>query len=285
MTLRSKPSPFTPDDSRAGAMTISLIISSGAAGAEAAALDVALRLKIPYDGYTATSTLLDAHPMGRRYRLREKSFASEGEKDAANVRLADATLIFTRGDLGGAMALLDGYAASLERPSFHVDFDTMEPLQAAFHIRIWTDKHTPVSLFVTGPAEENGTTIYRAVYDTLFNFLMLGRESYPAQPPLAAEKKPLPQNVETAVAYLMEVLSLKDKVTIANMSADEIGDLNQTLGNYVRNAFGLWSGNEHLMWSCTREAGRRIVQEEDASAVILGRLALELEKSHKLRPV
>jgi hypothetical protein len=266
-------------------MTISLIISSGAAGAEAAALDVALRLKIPYDGYTATSTLLDAHPMGRRYRLREKSFASEGEKDAANVRLADATLIFTRGDLGGTAAHVDSYAMSHERPSFHVDFNTMEPLQAAFHIRIWTDKHTPASLFVTGSPEEDGEAIYRAVYDTLFSFLMLGRESYPEQSPPAEEKKPLPRNVEAAVAYLTDVLSLKDKVTIANMSADEIGDLNQTLGNYIRNAFGLWSGNDRLMWSCTKEAGRQVSKVDEASAIILGRLALELEKTHKLRSV
>jgi hypothetical protein len=275
----------TPSGAKTGDMTISLIISSGAPGAEAAALDVALRLKIPYDGYTATSALLDTHPMTRRYRLREQIFDGRREQDEANVRLADATLIFTPGDLGGAPAHVDAYAQSSGRPSFHVDLNVMEPLQAAFHIRIWTDKHTPGSLFVTGVRETAETRIYQAVYDALFSFLMLGRDSYPAQDHPAPEKKPLPESVEEAVGYLVDVLSLKDKVSIANMSADEVGELNQTLGNYIRNAFGLWSGNARLMWSCTKEAGRQVDREDEASAIILGRLALELEKTHKLRSV
>jgi hypothetical protein len=266
-------------------MTIDTIISSGAAGPEAAALDVALRLKIPYDGYTATSALLDAHPMARRYKLREKSFDSARAKDEANVRMADATLIFTRGALHGAPALLEAYALARERPCFHVDMTAMEPLQAAFHIRIWADKTTPASLFVTGSGEDDEAPLYQAVYDTLFSFLMLGRDTYPEQEAPAAEKKPLPRSVAEAVAYLIEVLSLKDKVAIANMSADEVHELNQTLGNYIRNAFGLWAGNDHLLWSCTKEAGRKVFKEDDASAVILGALALELEKTHKLRKV
>jgi len=266
-------------------MTISLIISSGAAGAEAAALDVAQRLKIPYDGYTATSALLDSHPMTRRYRLREQSFASEREKDEANVRLADAALIFTPGDLNGTPAHVDAYAQSSGRPSFHVDLNAMEPLQAAFHIRIWADKYRPGRLFVTGSRETEAIRIYQAVYDTLFSYLMLGRDRYPEQDQPAPEKKPLPETVEEAVRFLMDVLSLKDKVTIANMSADEVSDLNQTLGNYIRNAFGLWSGNERLMWSCAKEAGRKVSKEAEASSIILGRLALELEKTHKLRSI
>jgi len=261
------------------------MISSGTAGAESAALDVALRLKIPYDGYTSASALLDRHPMGRRYKLREEAFDSPRGSDEANVRLADATLIFTRGELRGGPARIDTYALSQGKPCFHVDLNVMEPLQAAFHVRIWTDKYTPERLFVTGDPEGDDTRIYQAVYDTLFSFLMLGRDTYPEQEQIPPEKKPLPRSVEEAVAQLIEVLSLKDKVTIANMSADEVGELNQTLGNYIRNAFGLWSGNEHLMWSCTREAGRKVLKEDDASSVILGRLALELEKTHKLRRV
>lgn len=266
-------------------MTITTMISSGTAGAESAALDVALRLRIPYDGYTSASALLDRHPMTRRYKLREKTFDSPRAKDEANVQIADAALIFTRGELREGLAHIDAYAPSQGKPCFHVDLNVMEPLQAAFHIRIWADKHNPERLFVTGDPEGDDTPIYQAVYDALFSYLMLGRDTYPGQEQPPPEKKPLPRSVEEAVAHLIEVLSLKDKVTIANMSADEVGDLNQTLGNYIRNAFGLWSGNEHLMWSCTKEAGRKALKKDEASAIILGRLALELEKTHKLRPV
>jgi len=266
-------------------MTIAQIISSGVAGAESAALDVAIRLKIPYAGYTLTSTMLDPRPMHRRYILSEKPFDSARTKDEANLLLADAALIFTHGELGGTLAELDAYAVDQERPCFHVDLSAMEPIQGAFHIRIWTDKHSPESLYVTGSAEAQDNRIYRPVYDTLFSFLMLGRETYPAQEQPAPQKMPLPKTVAEAVRCLVDVLSLKDRVTIANMSAAEIGDLNATLGNYIRNSFGLWAGNEHLMWSCSKEAGRKVDAVDEASAVILGRLALELEKTHKLRGI
>lgn len=264
-------------------MTIGTIISSGIPGAEAAALDVAIRLKIPYDGYAMTSAMLDPYPMSRRYKLREEPLDSARARDDANLDLADAALIFTHGPLGGDLARIDDRAQSRERPCFHVDFALMEPLQAAFHIRIWTDKYKPGRLLVTGAREAEDKRIYHAVYDTLFSFLMLGRETYPSQEVPVAEKKPLPGTVRQAVEYLIEVLPLKDRVAIANMSADEIGELNFTLGNYIRNSFGLWSGNDSLLWSCAKEAGRRIVREDDASAVILAGLALALEKTHKLR--
>ena len=266
-------------------MTITKIISSGASGAESAALDIAIRLKIPYAGYTMTSAMLDPHPPHRRYRLWEKPFDSARAKNEANLQLADAALLFTHGDLSGELARLDAHALALERPCFHVDLAAVEPLQGAFHIRIWTDKHAPESLFVTGPGEEQDPRIYQPVYDTLFSFLMLGRETYPEQQQPRPERKPLPKTVAEAVRYLIEALPLKDRVLIANMSADEISELNATLGNYIRNSFGLWAGNDHLMWSCSKEAGRRVEAVGDASGVILACLAIELEKTHKLRGV
>jgi len=43
--------------------------------------------------------------------------------------------------------------------------------------------------------------------------------------------------------------------------------------------------DEKLMWSCTKEAYRNILHKDEASAIIIGRLAAELEKSHKLRTI
>ena len=69
---------------------------------------------------------------------------------------------------------------------------------------------------------------------------MLGMEEAPEQDRTVFYRTPISRNVEEAVQILMDELSLKDKVAIANNNADEV------------------------------------------SAVILGRLALELEKTHKL---
>lgn len=266
-------------------MTITKIISSGQPGAESAALDVAIRLKIPYSGYAMTSSMLGPYRVMRRYKLMEKDFNNSRAMNEANVHLGDATLIFSHGELSRDLTLIDDYAFSHGHPNLHVDFDQMEPLQAAFRINIWTHKHSPESLYVTGSTEDDDGGIYQAAYDTLFRFLMLGQEAYPEQEQVAVEKKTLPTTIEEAVDYLIEALPLKDKVTIANMSADEIGGLNMSLGNYIRNSFGLWSDNRALLWSCSKDAGKEIHKPDEASAIILARLALALEKTHKIRPI
>ena len=67
------------------------------------------------------------------------------------------------------------------------------------------------------------------------------------------------------------------------MSASELPGLNHRLGSYVRNSFGLDSGNQALRRSCAREAGKATVTVEEASAIIIGCLVLELQMTHKLR--
>ena len=63
------------------------------------------------------------------------------------------------------------------------------------------------------------------------------------------------------------------------------GELNLSLGNYIRNSFGLWADNKALFWSCSKDAGREIKHPDEASGIIIACLALELEKTHKLRSV
>ena len=266
-------------------MTINKIISAGQPGAESAALDIAIRLKIPYGGYAMTSSMLEPYRLNRRYKLMEKDFDSSRAMNEANMHLGDATLVFSHGALSRDLTLIDDEALSHGYPNLHVDFDQMEPLQAAFRINIWAHKHSPECLYVTGSTEEEDGRIYQAVYDTLFRFLMMGREAYPEQEQVAVEKKALPKTIEEAVAYLIEALPLKDKVTIANMSADEFGGLNMGLGNYSRNSFGLWSDNKALLWSCSKDAGQEINTPDEASAIIIARLALALEKTHKIRSI
>ena len=83
----------------------------------------------------------------------------------------------------------------------------------------------------------------------------------------------------------MDELSLRDKVAIANMNADEVENLHFGLGMFIRNRFGFWEGNPRLLLDCAEDAGRPIEYADEASAVIIGRLALELERKHKLRSV
>ena len=95
----------------------------------------------------------------------------------------------------------------------------------------------------------------------------------------------LPATVEEAVKILIDELPLKDKVAIANASAEAVGELTIDLVNVIRNAFGLSSGNQALVRSCAKETGGEIAHPDDAAAVIMARLVLALAKTHKLRSV
>ena len=57
------------------------------------------------------------------------------------------------------------------------------------------------------------------------------------------------------------------------------------IGEVIRDRFGFWEGNPQLLLDCAEDAGRDIQYADEASSVIIGRLALELGRTHKLRSV
>jgi hypothetical protein len=265
-------------------MIITKIIAAGAFGAESAALDVAIRLKIPYEGYTGEHSMLDGSRVFKRYKnLWEQPFDTLQQILEANLHISNGTLVFTRGAPSEDLSSLIQYANKYDHPCLHIDFDKTTPLQASFKINVWCQRNLVSKLLVTGSVEDEG--IYEAVSECMRRALMLGKEAYPIleHPPVV--KVPIPRSVSEAVEHLIEKLPLKDKVQIANMSAGELDVLNHSLGNYIRNKFDLWAGNDKLRWSCAREAGRKIQHPDQASSVIISRLALELEKTHKLRTI
>lgn len=266
-------------------MTIKKIISSGALGAESAALDIAIRLKIPYGGYAIASPIREIERRNHRYRLIRKTFQHPKYKDEANLHASEGTLIFSHGILTDYLDYVQTYAQTHAHPCLHIDLGQSPPLNAAFQIDRWTRRHAIETLFVTGATMLDDGLIYQATYDALYSFLMIGKASYPgnANENAAAQSKPRPRTIDEAVQRLIEELSLKDKATIANMSASELVPLNNSLGRHIRNWFGLDAKNHTLLWSCAKEAGKTALTEKEASAIIISCLALELEKTHKLR--
>jgi len=69
------------------------------------------------------------------------------------------------------------------------------------------------------------------------------------------------------------------------MAEVELSLLHATVGEYIRNEFGLWTGNKDLMTSCCFFAKRDKVSEDDASSIIIRELWKRLRVTHKLRVV
>jgi len=94
--------------------------------------------------------------------------------------------------------------------------------------------------------------------------------------------KNLPQTVAEAVDHLLEDMSLNNEIHLATMNKNDLIDLHFSLGNYIRNSFGLWTGNETLMESCRMVSGNQDLHVDDVSMVIIKALWEELKKKNIL---
>jgi len=80
-------------------------------------------------------------------------------------------------------------------------------------------------------------------------------------------------------------MPLKFKVDLSKMDEGELINLHFTFGAFIRNQFGLWSGNEDLLNDCRQMSGITFMNPDDAAAFITGELWERLSKTHKLRVV
>jgi hypothetical protein len=77
-----------------------------------------------------------------------------------------------------------------------------------------------------------------------------------------------PQDVESAVARLLALLSEEDKETVRSTPEDRLGQFHFTWGMGIRNSFGLWAGNQALMDSCA-QVGTSFDDPDSASGIII----------------
>jgi hypothetical protein len=92
----------------------------------------------------------------------------------------------------------------------------------------------------------------------------------------------LPQTVDEAIDRLLSDMSVNNEIHLATMNKNDLIDLHFSLGNYIRNSFGLWTGNEALMESCRMVSGNQDLHVDDVSMVIIKALWEELKKKNIL---
>ena len=264
-------------------MLISKIISGGQTGADRAALDVAIELGIPHGGWIPKGRKTEAGPLPEKYQLREMPTEIHPGRTEKNVLDSDGTLILSHGRLTGGSAVTDRLAAKYGRPFLHIDLNKVNAFRAAETITDWITEHGISILNVAGPRASKDPQIYDSVKRVLITVLNLDHIRSDMPDPERIHPH-LPRTVDEAVEYLMSDLDLKDKTKIAKMAEDELIYLHATLGQYVRNRFGLWAENKSLMQSCGLMSGQNL-DEDECSAFIVKELWSKLRTSHKLRAV
>ena len=76
-----------------------------------------------------------------------------------------------------------------------------------------------------------------------------------------------PKSIDEAIELLLSELPERDKEAIRNIAEEQLSSLHLSLGNYIRNEFGLWWNNEELLKVCCPDSS--LQNADDASAVII----------------
>jgi hypothetical protein len=269
---------------------IEKIISGGQTGADRAALDVAIKLGIPHGGWIPKGRKTEDGTLPQKYKLQEMTTDSYPARTEQNVKDSDGTLIISRGKLSGGSDYTRKMTLRHHKQLLYVDLNSYEPFDAASLIASWIRMQNIQILNVAGPRASKDPEIYGDVIKILaqtIQILIYEDKKSGAEYSPNTNRKPSkpPKTVDQAVERLISDLSFKDKTTIANMAEVELSVLHSTIGEYIRNEFGLWSGNKDLMTSCCFFAKRDKVSEDEASSIIIRELWKRLRESHKLRVV
>ncbi len=257
-------------------MMIKKVISGGQTGADKAALDVAIELGIQHGGWIPKGRMVEDGRLTDKYKLQETKNIGYSQCTELNILESDGTLILTHGKLTGGSVLIQQISKKHNRPCLHIDLNEINEPKAVQIISTWIEARKMKTMNVTGPRVGKDPEIYEAAKRILITVF--------SGPPLQILSH-APKTVDEAVETLISEMPLKDKTTIANMKEEELASLHPTLGEYIRNRFGLSSGNEKLNASCRFVAGNKDIHEAEASALIIHELWKKLGETHALRTV
>jgi hypothetical protein len=144
------------------------IISSGQAGVERAALDIALELGIPCGGWCPKGRIAEDGLIDSRYPLRETKSDYLWVRIERNVHISDGILVLTWGPPSGGTALTLKVAKDYRKPYIVIDLNGEG---TAANVIKWAKIHQIRVLNVAGPKESKFPGIYEKAKEFLKGFL------------------------------------------------------------------------------------------------------------------
>jgi hypothetical protein len=272
---------------------ISRIISGANSGVELAALDVARKLGIDHGGWLPKGRPRQNRELIATYGLQEIDILGKHQAMEKNIQESDGALLVFRGEKIPRLKYSVEAAFKHHRQFLGIDLRQYPAFEAASLINSWTEIQKVRTVFITGATELEVPGIYRQtqkILETVFylSFVKSDAHKMSIREPIdleTSDRRMPPQSVQECVERLKTVLSLKERASIANMQPDELGLLRKSLGEFVKNTYGLYTGNDALMKSCAQVGQLTQPLAEEACAVILRSLWAVLRKTHKLRIV
>ena len=269
------------------------IVSGGDKGVELAAMDLALRLGIDCGGWTPKKNSPGQDQFNRKYHLRPTPGVGYQHAVEMNMADADGMLLITRGEKNQKAQHAVRMALKLHKQLLHVDLKQYSEFEAASLVSSWMQIQSLNALYITGATDEQDKSIYfhtQKILETAFylDFVKSGLhpDTHRTRPAIPQQTtKAYPRTLQEAVDRLKSELPLKDRTLMANMQASDLGHLRDSLGEYIKQTYGLYGANDALMQSCA-EAGRlHKPLPDEICQVILRHLWQDLQKTHKLRVI
>ena len=269
------------------------IISGGQTSADQAALDAAIKLGIAHGGWIPKGRTTETGTLHENYDLREMPTDDYAECIVQNVKDSKGTLIIYYGKLTGDLYRAERETLKHKHQLLGVDLKQTTALHAASLVNDWIHlRHIDV-LYVVGPSttvnlhagKHTKLLLERALILDLMNVASHRAITDYSQKDSLEKQTTLPKTIHEAVERLITEMALKDKVIIANMTYDELVDLNTNLGAYIRNDFRLWYGNRELMESCRFVSKNTQLNVDEASFAIIDAMWKKLRGTHKLKVV
>jgi len=271
---------------------IEKIISGGNPGCERAALDAAIKYGIPHTGWVHHMRGEERDKLLARYNLCVIPALDPKAAIKRNIMSADGTLILTFGNIEGSA----DYARHMTLKSgiqlLGIDLKQYSPMEAGSLIASWMEMNHVNRVFITGSAENNNRPVYnlpRKIVESAIVLLLARPADYKTRKIRTDDAyragKSWPTTVTEAVDTLISDLFLKDKTRISAMQPPELDDLLPTLGTYIKETFGLLTGNHTLIKACMQSTHANRMIPDEACTVIIRELWNKLQLTHKLRIV
>ena len=269
---------------------IEKIISSGRPGAATAGLEVAIKLGLAHGGWCS-----EGEPVPDKYRLERLPDASYGSVTEKAIGAGQGTLYFMEGETTSlGFETTKRTALRLNKPLLMLNLARESGFFASRRIAVWIVENRIKVLHVDGEGDDRRSPfvadrVAQILEATFFLAMMETGITSPLPSVVNQERMPErespPETMAAAMHHLEQSLSLKDKATIANMTAGELVSLYVTLGNYINTHFDLFTANTGLLTDCQRRSGRWDLAPKEAAAVIIRALWERLRTTCRIRVV
>ncbi len=272
---------------------IKKIISGGQIGADQAALDVAIKMGILHGGWIQKGRKTQSGLLPKKYNLKEMPTASFIKRIEQNVIDSDGTVIISHGALSGGANYSQKMTTKHGRPCLHIDLSIIPIFMAASRINTWVEEHDIEVLNVTGSRTSEDPKIYNEAMLIIENAILIGLgQAIPSEHLIDYDMKKdlvklssIPKTVDEAVAEIIAVMPLQERVKIANLEKEDFTQASFSLGLYIKDQWFRKDMNKALFASCRDISGKDQLNENGAAYVIIQKLWQNLRETHRLRVV